>query len=516
MQSLRQSATRKFVRVVSFDFDGCLFNSRFRDRKSPGFLLKLPDDSGKRAAYHQAMVDALFEANAHFFNELSKSTRSAKINKVFLMVGSNRQDCEHDQVNSFQNKTDSCFSALLGLREAFANKWSDITWAVDPYLLADTYGQKPFGHSFDLSIQDEAGELKAMHARYLFDRSKLSLLLMQTLKAAHDHPDETVYFDFFDDHDGILTNLGSFYQQNPTLLPANVVLRLNFYNGKEARLVAEVKGQNNKLERDFQASLFRMLECAGIDLADFHEGRVKSCDFISTFNAEQDRWRRFMAPQPVVEAAGGSAQHPALQELSVSIQLIKQHGREDDRQEAKDFVAAMEEAREVLVNDISALKARGCSDKKIENSHAMTSLKKLSAFAVKMSSPLVNGSELPQVIDSFTSAVRSDYRLRRFLKVLLAVAITAAAFVVGAAIGFGVGLGVGMLTGPGAIATTAAGTVAGAVVGVAIGTSIGATLFGATAGIVSGCKVNKWIKSDADADHAMLHVAESARALKAG
>lgn len=194
------------LRVISLDFDGCLFHSGYIQQYAEKGTLDV-------IATNQPFLDSLKAQNSNY-------------TQTIVMVGSNRQSKEIDVLNSY-NKG-SCFPQI--------KKISDyLSASLDKFLLADVYGQLPSGTSFNKAQDDIEGV--EQHASWVFDESKATLLYAQMHKLAHEHLDEHITFDFYDDREDILDGLHSFF--NPALIPQNITLRLHQYAGDKAPLSAE-------------------------------------------------------------------------------------------------------------------------------------------------------------------------------------------------------------------------------------------------------------------------------------
>lgn len=215
------------IRYLSFDFDGCLFNLDYI--QSPHLEFK------------KHLGDAVLVHNRAFLDQLK--IENTQFDEVVALIGSNRQSYVDDANNyGFSPSTfkGSCFPAIRTV-------CADLNVKFDPFLLADVAGNLPFGTSYDLIMQEIADDTyadpKRTHATCTMDETKRTLLFAQMQKAAADHPNEKIIFDFFDDRDDILTwHLYEFYTQHPHMIPKNVTLRLNKYMGSDVTLLASIEG----------------------------------------------------------------------------------------------------------------------------------------------------------------------------------------------------------------------------------------------------------------------------------
>ncbi|CEK10806.1 hypothetical protein [Legionella hackeliae] len=194
------------IRVLSFDFDGCLFHE--------GYVY----DEDKN----------VIKTNRKFLEEIKAENH--KYSKNIALVGSNRQDKNTDDANAYNFRAPkyskgSCFPAFLKIVEFLGV-------IKDTFLLADLYGDLKNGTSFTRAIN----QTETNHASWIFDETKASLIYAQIHKIAVENPNDYIVFDFFDDrgnkhrsYEDILEWLNKFYESNRDMIPKNVKLRLNHY-----------------------------------------------------------------------------------------------------------------------------------------------------------------------------------------------------------------------------------------------------------------------------------------------
>lgn len=195
------------IRVLSLDFDGCLFNP----------------------TYCRSLSKNVIRANRHFLKSLKHDNHLYSESTVF--IGSNRQSKATDDIN-LRNRG-SCFPAMDEIKNY-------IEATFDCFLLADLYGNLPDGTSFYRATNKH---YKGTHAHWVFDESKVTLLYAQMHRMAQEQPHESIIFDFFDDRDqDILDWLTTFYSAHPELIPHNLTLRLNHYMGQECTLISQIQG----------------------------------------------------------------------------------------------------------------------------------------------------------------------------------------------------------------------------------------------------------------------------------
>jgi hypothetical protein len=209
-------------RVLSIDFDGCLFNKDYVLAKDK-----------KVIEHNHAFLDKIKDENK---NEDS----SQFYDKVVCIIGSNRQSKEIDDNNHYAFvmghgliDKGSCFPAITEVSEYLGTTF-------DPMLLADIFADLPDGEAYRRATTPD---YKGEHPQTYFDASKVALLYAQIHKAAMDDPTAEIIFDFYDDRTDILHGLIQFFKKYPELMPQNVTLGLNLYDGEEdSALMEEING----------------------------------------------------------------------------------------------------------------------------------------------------------------------------------------------------------------------------------------------------------------------------------
>jgi hypothetical protein len=194
------------IRYLSFDFDGCLFNS----------------------SYIYSVEKDLIKSNFGLLNSIKNM--SGNYTKNVVVIGSSRQSYSIDIINSPDKG--SCFPALNILSQFLQAEKDD-------FLLADIYGDLDDGTSYARAIDDSyTGE----HANWHFDDTKVSVLYAQMQRAAFAYSSDTIVFEFYDDRSDIIVSLGEFYQEYKELIPANITLNINSYNGGLSEIVSSIQG----------------------------------------------------------------------------------------------------------------------------------------------------------------------------------------------------------------------------------------------------------------------------------
>lgn len=167
----------------------------------------------------------------------------------FVFLGSNRQSKRTDDYNAKSNNTCSGFQAIQKVAE-----YLGVT--LDKFLMADLYNDLDPGTSFNKATMGIVG----FHGDWIFDHSKVTLLYAQMHKLAQTYPNEKIRFDFFDDRRDILNGLYAFFSQNPELIPKNVVLGLNVYEGDRSPVhLSDIKG-TGIIDGDYQQTVKDMAD----------------------------------------------------------------------------------------------------------------------------------------------------------------------------------------------------------------------------------------------------------------
>ena len=233
------------IRALSFDFDGCIFHSRYRWRWND----ISPENTNQVIDKNKSFLDKLKKENVSF-------------NEAIVFVGSLRQSEYLDDLNSARlNKpnlaTESCFSAIRKICQHLA----PIT--LDKFLLDDAFCNRKDGETFDQAIAglDETQSnflQKVTQNKYsvqlIADKSKLLILYAQMHKIAKNNPDKRILFDFYDDKGTIvskqekkllLDDLHVYFGQYPEMIPSNVTLQLNHYTGKNVTPYSLIQGSGS-------------------------------------------------------------------------------------------------------------------------------------------------------------------------------------------------------------------------------------------------------------------------------
>lgn len=237
-------------RIISLDFDGCLFNSAYCEGQ-------LKAQERDVILHNEALLKKIIAENRALEAEAGEKGFKAE-----CCIGSNRQSKRLDDNHAIYFgqglyiEKGSCFPAI--------KKISDYLGVpLDPTLLADIFGKLPDGESYRRAMTpDYEGE----HALTYLDDTKLILVYAQIHKAAMEDPTADIIYDFYDDREDILSQLKDFISTFPGLLPSNAKIRLNHYAPPTShKLFAEIQGTGVTAEgtpfidRNYRATVQRMV-----------------------------------------------------------------------------------------------------------------------------------------------------------------------------------------------------------------------------------------------------------------
>jgi len=213
------------TRILSIDYDGCLASPKFTN-SSEKCIIKSND----------ILLNYILDSSDNF-------------EQTTIFDGSNRQSFNIDFMNSFHHGNGSCFPQTKKIADYLKEKdVKNINF--DNFLLADIYGNLEFGES--LKLIEKGPDSEAQYSDWVFDDEKITLTYAQIHKSARDNLDKNIVYEFCDDRKDILSNLHAFYSQYPDLLPKNVLLKLNFYNGEGiSQYEIDIKGIGN-IDSDFR------------------------------------------------------------------------------------------------------------------------------------------------------------------------------------------------------------------------------------------------------------------------
>ncbi|QGO66149.1 hypothetical protein Psal073_01097 [Piscirickettsia salmonis] len=218
-------------RFISLDFDGCLYNVNIdnvrRAFHSPG------------KPKEELTLAHLITINQKLIDHLNNQAEKFSSSTVFL--GSDRQDYKKERDNSAGPNREGQY--CYPLISDFAKK---IGAEFDPLLMADIYNNLPLGESFRQALQDyHTPEKHDQDPHTQPDSSKLTLLYAQMHKAATENPDDIVTYEFYDDRKDILLSLQEIFESDPHMIPKNITLYLNHYDGVNLQNLLIIQGQGN-------------------------------------------------------------------------------------------------------------------------------------------------------------------------------------------------------------------------------------------------------------------------------
>lgn len=264
-------------RYLSFDFDGCLFNSLYLNAYRDKQESKVQDEIPLVIQHNKVLLDPL------------RNERSTYINYT-VFVGSNRQSYRADKYNCKRNQTESCFNSI--------NQVSTYLQAnLNTFLMPDIYSNEDNGTSFKKIIEEYPSEA---HSDWLFDESKFTLLYAQMQLAAREANGEDFVFDFFDDCEKILGRLAEFFNKHPYLIPHGCMLRLNLYNGRDCQqkcVIAGIGSRDDKFAETIR-SIKSMLELKEGGQFDLKRKIINVLDYATRVNMSisdsKDRTQEFL------------------------------------------------------------------------------------------------------------------------------------------------------------------------------------------------------------------------------
>ncbi len=219
------------IRALSFDADNCLFHMGYE-----------PSWDEIRSGNCQQVLTK----NQTLLNTLK--TQNSNFKETIVLVGSLRQSAHIDRMNADDGQTELFFLAI----QKVANY---LEATLDKFLTADIYASVKPGTSFDHAINAPLERQNPC----VEDSSKLSLLYAQIHKLANQHPNESILFEFYDDHgcgvwdieEDVLEKLQAYFTQYPEMLPSNVTLRLNHYEGEAVTPYQDIQG-TGLIDKNYQ------------------------------------------------------------------------------------------------------------------------------------------------------------------------------------------------------------------------------------------------------------------------
>lgn len=435
----------KKINIISLDFDGCIFNRRYHHSK---------DKENRLISSNEVLLDDVI----HKINNRHPG-------KAILMIGSNRQSKSLDTTNTAatesRGSSESCFPALNKIKDHLNSRLTSNLCEVEPYLLADTFGDYKHGANFEAAISETDNITRKSNFIYteaVFDLSKIILLYAQMHKMAAKNSKARIVFDFYDDTSSILRDLKVFFTQHPEWIPANTKLRLNHYislkNGTSVLAPEELIQGTGDIDQDFNNNIKIMADVCGANL-------IKKIDILERLTTKNEK--------------GIKKYHTnvALSKLDREILYLKRT-IDSSVNEGREFISALEILQEELI----------------------ASSKKDEVDSATLKSILITADETTKLLrtlntDNGTSDIKAYIRhcegspTKKFLKVVATVAIACAAFLLVAGLIFGVGMLTGGWAAPLVVAASIGLCGGTATVGGAITMGV-AALSGVLSGLASG------------------------------
>lgn len=485
MQRLNPEKSR--INVQSVSFDGSVFNAGFYPADTAS-----EEERSEFRQSEEARFKRLYEQNIILVHQMVAYIHRQYDETVF-MVGSARQSIFYDALNPESNKgAGSCYPYLFQLCNRVAEFVGEDKLRVDPYLLADTFGQLPFGASMNAFLN---GEKNFVHYEWLPDTSKLIILYAQMHKIASENEGAEVVFDYYLYDRNVINKLHVFFENNPDLMPGNLRLRLHEYNGVEIKHKTSVQGSGG-IDYNFNQNVIYMIECAGINPQVLFNNHVMdallSNNRLSTFRKNRKMMRHVVEPESLNSRVilqqdiepGAFNPDSYLFGLRHQIGLLKEDVEGSASRAQRDFIHALDNLHNLCREEVTTQVRFNISPQLIERSEA----KRIADYTEKFIRDLRAENE-PQrkadLVKSYREECHKTSTRKKVLKVIACVVAAAVGFLIGGAIGLGIGVGAGAFLGPGAGVTGLAGMFAGATAGAKAGLAIGATVAGVAAGSVT-------------------------------
>ena len=299
------------IRILSFDFDGCLFNDTYNttpyisEAKWPANLIL------------KAESDLIVTSNQELIDYINAQNIEEQYTQVITLIGSNRQSFNIDFKNMLSNFTGSCFSAIQQVSSALHAEF-------DPFLLTDVRHQFVSGTSYKQAMEtlQKMRDLPVNqldrngHPDWLFDESKISIIYAQMHRIAKKNPNETIVFDFYEDRKDILDGISRYFSAYPELIPGNITLNLNFYDGNDLETQHTLQG-TGEIDLAYKATANQMGQ---IDL-ESNQRRKSGVDYISiqpelitpasltarVYSADTIAITERTEPMPIIDEAAATA-----------------------------------------------------------------------------------------------------------------------------------------------------------------------------------------------------------------
>ena len=473
---------RNKVKYISLDYDGCLKNPAYAAALDAA---KAGKDNVKSPKY-DIIPDAalLIDHNSVLLAEIKRDQQASQYQSLSVMVGSNRQDISTDK----GNRDGVAFPGIQNIAVYLNANF-------DGFLLTDAYNDlapgKTFStaidfyeHYYTLRLEDHERAARVskldqqsgqhtiddkayqVEERYGKDKTKISLIYAQMHKAASDHPEEDVVFDFYDDLDEILNPTCQFYTSHPDLMPNNLSLRLHRYSGEEIEHKKEIQGQGI-IDEHYYANTRFMYECgAGASFAELEANRKAGRGLLEDPNVGQE----LLDDSAKLDKFNYERQGQ-LNALKVDISRVTK-----EPAASNEFITRLKNLLGDLEQRIEQkLKSKFLAENEETAQNIAVETRKLLADLTNLEG---NAKEKIERIDSYEKKCSQVPGWTIFKKGIALLVTAAVCMVVGAVIGLLAGQITGAIVGgsPGMLAGMALGAAAGAGAGLVLGVSIGAPI----------------------------------------
>lgn len=504
------------TKVISFDFDGCLFNLNYIN------LLNANDNSSTIQGNH----DILLEANQQLIDDIIKDIQENQYEQITLMVGSNRQDLKLEFCN--MNSKGVCYPALLHIAELLRNRLPGVKIEVDKFLMADAYHNLKPGTTFDAAIafydhfdskycppnerKANQPDLQAnIHEQvfngsqeivvdnvtypakqWAFDKHKISLLYAQMHRAASTAANTKIVFDFFDDKSDIHHAIIVFFKDHPDMRLPNVTLRLFSYTGGKPVLIDTIEpNPENKIDYNYFANVKLLYSMAGyaedmiqprehhIGTQLLHNNRRNLNRFVNARDLQIPNDEAMQPPQHCDDRHLVNNIFADKHRLREHIIEFKNNNDLESNSYARAFSDSLDQLYQELSANIKKQNARHVPFDKLNQSTAAKLIRETNQLLIDL--PGITNIEAKQArINQYEVNCHKIPGHRIFYKILTIVAIAALGFIIGASLGFGICMMVGSLASTGStIATGMAASMAGGgtLIGGSTATAAGILLF---------------------------------------
>ena len=242
---------RKKIVVNLLDADGCVFNPFLMKKRREAFVLPSPEWS----------EFFLTVGNETLFNRMRQQIEQSHPDKFIIMSGSNRQSNALDAENGVMNKTGSFFPVLETIAHYFDSYHPQVS--LDRFLLADVFCNLLPGTAFVKALREPN---EGSHPNCPLEESKILWMYAVSHYLATQYPEDEYELEcyFYDDKETILNGLREWLSQNLELMPSNITLTLNHYEGTEQpHAFSPITGQG-ELDSDYRETTKMLAYSVGV------------------------------------------------------------------------------------------------------------------------------------------------------------------------------------------------------------------------------------------------------------